>query len=272
MGGARQANSRVMMACRIAGRLGDGGGPGCRVHIFPPPRPVLSGEASVLQASERDAAQERVPVQAGPGPTLDMAQSQVTLELRAPEERHSPISQASLPGRWRLSAQTAPSAIRTDAERREPGRANLAARSLGAPAPGRATPGQVGQDVFRRSRLLVRHRFAGPSIRWHELHVCCVDRLIARDAHGPVQPARIQTVAERSTGTVTRIGQHGAEPGTGGPHAVQFGRTSLEFDRGQRDLALAPPDHLSLGHACPGAALGSVDPFLGQKQLQANRH
>ena len=44
-GGVRCANSRPIMAWRMAGRLGDGGGPGLRVLVFFPPRPAVPGEA-----------------------------------------------------------------------------------------------------------------------------------------------------------------------------------------------------------------------------------
>jgi transposase len=72
-GGAVGANSLAMMARRTAGRLGDGGGPGTWGCIFPRPRPVLSGEAQVLQVSIGDAGHQGVPVQACPGPALEVA-------------------------------------------------------------------------------------------------------------------------------------------------------------------------------------------------------
>src|SRR3712207_6737402 len=70
-----------MMARRMAGRLGDGGGPGMRRGIFPRPRRALAGEAEVLQVSEGDAGHQRVPVQPGPGAPLEVAQAQFLLEL-----------------------------------------------------------------------------------------------------------------------------------------------------------------------------------------------
>src|SRR3954451_23859386 len=45
------------------------------------PRPALSGEAQVLQVGERDAAHQRVPVQASPGAALEVAEPQFALEL-----------------------------------------------------------------------------------------------------------------------------------------------------------------------------------------------
>jgi hypothetical protein len=77
----REANSLPIMACRTAGRLGDGGGPGCQVGIFPPPRPAIPGEAQVLQIGERDAAHEGVPVQSGPRAAFEVTEPQLVLEL-----------------------------------------------------------------------------------------------------------------------------------------------------------------------------------------------
>jgi hypothetical protein len=70
-----------MMARRTAGRLGDGGGPGTRHGIFPRPRRALPGEAEVLQPGESHAGHQRVPVQAGPGPALEVTQAQLLFEL-----------------------------------------------------------------------------------------------------------------------------------------------------------------------------------------------
>ena len=72
-----------MIARRMAGRLGDGGGPGTRRGFFPRPRRALPGEAEVLQVSEGDAGHERVPVQARPGAPLEVADAQLPLELLA---------------------------------------------------------------------------------------------------------------------------------------------------------------------------------------------
>src|SRR3712207_933659 len=70
-----------MMARRTAGRLGDGGGPGTRRGIFPRPRRALPGGAEVLQVGEGDAGHQRVPVRAGPGAPLEVAQAEFLLEL-----------------------------------------------------------------------------------------------------------------------------------------------------------------------------------------------
>ena len=70
-----------MMARRTAGRLGCGGGPGRRVRVFFPPRPIVLGEAQMLQKGVSDAAHQGMPVQSGPGPTLEMPEPQLPLEL-----------------------------------------------------------------------------------------------------------------------------------------------------------------------------------------------
>ena len=75
------ANSVPMMAWHTAGRLGDGGGPGTLACIFPPPRPMILGDAQALEIGERDAAHHRAPVQPCPRATLDMAQPKLSLEL-----------------------------------------------------------------------------------------------------------------------------------------------------------------------------------------------
>ena len=48
-GGSRSSNNRAMIVWRTAGRLGEGSGPGSRPPIFPPPRQVCPGEATMLQ-------------------------------------------------------------------------------------------------------------------------------------------------------------------------------------------------------------------------------
>ncbi len=69
------------MARRKAGKLGDGGGPGWRVHIFPPPCPTVLGKAQVLQIGKGDTGHQRVPVKSCPGAALKVAQPQFLLEL-----------------------------------------------------------------------------------------------------------------------------------------------------------------------------------------------
>ena len=56
-----------MMARRMAGRLGCGGGPplGSGLDLFPPPADGL--EPQVLEVGEGHAGHQRVSVQAGPG-------------------------------------------------------------------------------------------------------------------------------------------------------------------------------------------------------------
>src|SRR3954453_7034418 len=66
-----------MMARRISGSDGCGGGP-LRPTFFPPPR---SRQAPVLQIGKGDAGHQRVPMQAGPGPALEVAETELLLEL-----------------------------------------------------------------------------------------------------------------------------------------------------------------------------------------------
>src|SRR3954466_2883173 len=66
-----------MMARRISGSEGCGGGP-LPSTFFPPPR---RPQAPVLQVGEGDAGHQRVPVQAGPGPPLEVAEAELLLEL-----------------------------------------------------------------------------------------------------------------------------------------------------------------------------------------------
>src|SRR3954468_15014351 len=66
-----------MMARRISGSEGCGGGP-LPSTFFPPPRSL---QAPVLQVSEGDAGHQRVPVQAGPGPALEVAEAEFLLQV-----------------------------------------------------------------------------------------------------------------------------------------------------------------------------------------------
>ena len=70
-----------MMARRMAGRLGWGGGLplGSGLHLFSPP--ADGSEPQVLEVGEGHAGHQRVSVQAGPGPSLEMPQSEFLLEL-----------------------------------------------------------------------------------------------------------------------------------------------------------------------------------------------
>ena len=69
------------MACRTAGRLGDGGGPGRREVIFSPPRPTMFGEAEMLQVGAGDAHHQRVSMQPRQGAPLEVVEAEFVLEL-----------------------------------------------------------------------------------------------------------------------------------------------------------------------------------------------
>src|SRR3954453_22287724 len=66
-----------MMARRISGSDGCGGGP-LGTTFFSPPRRL---QAPVLQISKGDAGHQGVAMQAGPGPALEVAEPQFLLEL-----------------------------------------------------------------------------------------------------------------------------------------------------------------------------------------------
>src|SRR3954454_8965748 len=66
-----------MMARRISGSDGCGGGPP-DATFFPPPRRL---RAPVLQIGKGDAGHQGVAMQAGPGPALEVAEPQFLLEL-----------------------------------------------------------------------------------------------------------------------------------------------------------------------------------------------
>jgi hypothetical protein len=65
------------MARRISGSEGCGGGP-LGASFFPPTRSL---QAPVLQIGKRDAGHQRMPMQTGPGPTLEVAKAEFLLEL-----------------------------------------------------------------------------------------------------------------------------------------------------------------------------------------------
>src|SRR4051794_15669643 len=66
-----------MMARRISGSEGCGGGP-LRSSFFPPPHRL---QAPVLQVGEGDAGHQRVPVQADPRAALEVAEAEFLLQV-----------------------------------------------------------------------------------------------------------------------------------------------------------------------------------------------
>ena len=77
----RWVHSLSITARRTAGRLGLRGGPGRRYDLFPPLRPAMLGQAQVLQEGIGNARHQRVPVQPCPGAPLEVAQTELSLEL-----------------------------------------------------------------------------------------------------------------------------------------------------------------------------------------------
>ena len=76
-GAIRAANSRADdgAGARLAGS-GMVAVPEQRRGIFPRPRPTMLGEAQVLQVGVGDAGHQRVPMQAGPGSALEVAEAE----------------------------------------------------------------------------------------------------------------------------------------------------------------------------------------------------
>lgn len=75
------ANSRPMMARRTADRLGDSDGLGRRGVNVPSPRPMMLGEAQMLQVDAGDARHQRVAMQPRPGLSLEVIEAEFFLEL-----------------------------------------------------------------------------------------------------------------------------------------------------------------------------------------------
>src|SRR6266536_3986581 len=69
--------SRALIARRNSGSVGRGGG-AFSGRFFSPPCGV---DSQVLEVGERDAGHERVSVQAGPGPSLEIVEAEFLLEL-----------------------------------------------------------------------------------------------------------------------------------------------------------------------------------------------
>src|SRR4051812_43580478 len=206
-----------MMARRISGSEGCGGGPAGST-FFPPPRSL---QAPVLQIGESDAGHQRVPVQAGPGPALEVAEPELLLELlvhllagpaclddggqtpqRGPRRQ---VAEVVFP----LTA-VAPFADQPDRLTRQAhlvgvgrpirdadphGREAGTKRPFGATSPGDAPPALLVERRGRGTRWPVRHRMlAGtPSrrARGTQPDRRRVDRLGASDADRPGQPALV---------------------------------------------------------------------------------
>src|SRR3712207_8355205 len=73
------------MAARTAGRLGRGGGP-APARLSPPLRRC---EAAVLEEGVGEHRHERMAVQAGPGPALEVVEAEFVLQLLVGLDRKS---------------------------------------------------------------------------------------------------------------------------------------------------------------------------------------
>src|SRR3954447_11912601 len=223
-----------MMARRISGSDGCGGGP-LGTTFFSPPRRL---QAPVLQISKGDAGHQGVAMQTGPGAALEVAEAKFLLELLmylfAGPARLDAGDQPPQRGPLRqvaevvlLLAAVAPFADQPELLARQAdaldverpirhapphgGEAGVE-RALGAVAPGDATPTPRRQHLGGRARRPVGQRMFGwPSGR----RVCRTqfdggrrDKLGAGDASRPGQPARVEPVAEDGAAAEPGIGQH----------------------------------------------------------------
>jgi hypothetical protein len=130
-------------------------------------------------------------------------------------------------------------------------------------SPCHAPPGQRGQHVFGRTRLLVGNRLARPPRGRDELHVDAIDLLIAGNPNRPAQATSVEALAEGRAGAVASIGQHRAEAHTCLVQAIKFS---------QGDLTFTPDRPVGFRDACLRATCRLARPFLGQEQAQGDWH
>ncbi|GAB6842017.1 hypothetical protein HNR00_002110 [Methylorubrum rhodinum] len=90
-----------MMACRTAGRLGDGGTPGRPVRFFSPARSIRLGEAEVPEVSAGHTRHQRVAVQTGPAAALEVIEAEFLLHLLVGLPAARTIIEA-----WRVASNT----------------------------------------------------------------------------------------------------------------------------------------------------------------------
>src|SRR3954452_19218255 len=246
-----------MMARRISGSEGCGGGPG-GVHLFPPPRSL---QAPVLQIGESDAGHQRVPVQAGPGPTLEVAEPELLLELLV----HLLTGPARLDGGGQtpqrgprrqvaevvfLLATVAPFADQPDRLARQANAVGVARavgdayphggeagteRPLGATSPGDAPPALLVERLGRRAWRPVRHRVLagapGRRARGTQPDRRRGDKLSAGDADRPGQPAIVQSLPEHRAAAISGVAEHAAEAQPGVDHPVDLSQRNLGLVR-----------------------------------------
>lgn len=126
---------------------------------------------------------------------------------RSSDERPSPASQTSAPGRWLSLLQTGPSPNRI---RRavDPGREY----ALDASAPSNVMPGRVRRHRLGFVQLLVRHGLTSTACGRQAPHVGPLDLPVPDAAHHPMHTSRIQAVPEGDADIVARIVRHRTEP------------------------------------------------------------
>jgi hypothetical protein len=273
---------------RTAGKLGCGGGPGGPAPLFPP-----LPQAKVLEEAKGDHRHERVPVQAGPGATLEVVEAEFLLELLVRLLAHP----TGLDGRCQLLERDVRRQVRemvlplaggpvltdqpdlctrwvpTVAELFALGRAHPQGRELGhqrplGPAPPvHPPPKGIRQHGLGRDRVLARHRVLARAAcsrsRPVQPDFGRVDVLHPRNADCPDEAALAQALPESGAHAVAGVGQDAAEAGAGGQHAI---------DLPERQVRLGQGVAVFFRHPGSGATLRVSGPRLRQEQLQAHRH
>src|SRR5215207_1390980 len=225
------------MARRISGSEGCGGGP-LGFTFFPPTRSL---QAPVLQIGKSHAGHQRMPMQTGPGPALEVAKAEFLLELlmdlltgparldgggqtpqRGPRRQ---VAEVVLP-----LATVAPFADQPDLIARQAqfvgvgrpvrhadphgGEAGTEG-AFGATSPGDAAPALLVERRGRRARRPVRHWVLAGATGWRARGTQPdrrrIDKLGACDADRPGQPALVRSLAEHRAAAISGVTKHATE-------------------------------------------------------------
>src|SRR5215218_7079984 len=131
--------------------------------------------------------------------------------------------------------------------------------AFGAMPPGDTPPALLVERHGRRTRRPVRHWVLagapGRRARWTQPDRRRIDKLGARDADRPGQPALVQSLAEHRAAAISGVTKHAAEAQPGADHPV---------DLGQRNPRLGLGCQRRLRHACRITAVLIVGPGGGQ--------
>src|SRR6202453_492108 len=257
-------------ARRIAGNVGLGGP--WRI-LFSPAR---LGEAAALQVGVGDHRYERVAVQAMPGAAFEVVEAKFFLELlvglladpsgldRGGERLEAGVGRqvgkivfalargatlADQPGllaRHVLHALVMDALWRTIGDPHAYGGEGSRQRPFGSLAPADASPLCGGENVFsRRGELIGDAALARPPAsgdRKREPDMARIDFLLLGGSDPPLQPPRVEPLAERRGQAIACIRQHRRKPDASGADAI---------DLGERDLRLRARDATVFGPASP---------------------